>query len=188
LKGTWDFDRDPLLALARGDPAPFERFVQQETATLLAFFLRLGATRAEAEDLAQELFLKLFRHAETYQPSGRFEPFVFRVARNAWIDRTRRVEVRATGGDDDPGQAGAAALAGEESSPGLDLERREEAQRARAALAALSPAHRMVFELGVLQEVSYAEIAQLLEIPEGTVKSRMFHAVRKLRERLEGNE
>jgi len=189
LKGTWDSDRDPLVALQAGDAALFEAFVADESPTFLAFFRRLGVGPSEAEDLVQEVFLKLFRHADTYQPSGRFEAFAFRIARNAWIDRSRRRGVRprlvsAAGDDDDGDQPG---LEVPDTGPGPEArtETLEEAGRVGAALSQLSEGQRMVFELGVVQELAYHEIARLLEIPEGTVKSRMFHAVRKLRSLLE---
>jgi RNA polymerase sigma-70 factor (ECF subfamily) len=188
LNGTWDSDRDPLVALRAGDPAPFEAFVAAEGRTFLGFFRRLGASASEAEDLAQEVFLKLFRHADTYTPSGRFEAFAFRIARNAWIDRARRRAARPRLVTGDAGEGAGDGLLDSERAPGPGPEalaaRHEEAGRVRRALARLSDAHRMVFELGVVQELPYAEVARLLEVPEGTVKSRMFHAVRRLRELL----
>jgi len=189
LKGSWDSDRDPLTALREGDPAPFEAFVAAEGTSFLGFFRRLGASPGEAEDLVQELFLKMFRHAPTYQASGRFAAFAFRIARNAWIDRQRRraAAPRPTGEEQDSDRARALADARDPGSPPADaLERAEDAARVRRALARLPEHQRLVFELGVLQELSYDEIGGLLEIPEGTVKSRMFYAVRKLREELEG--
>lgn len=189
MPGTWDTDRDPLEALAAGERGPFEAFVASATPTFLGFFRRLGADEAEAEDLAQEVFLKLFRQARTYTPSGRFAPFAFRVARNAWIDRRRRaaVQVRGAGGEEAEGEPGARAEArfvDRAPLPEQILARREEAERVRAALRSLPEGQRLVFELGVVQELPYGEIGALLEIPEGTVKSRMFHAVRRLRELL----
>lgn len=188
MKGTWDFDQDPLAALRGGDPGPFEDFVRLETTTFLGFFRRLGAAPAEAEDLTQELFLKLFRHAETYQTQGRFAGFAFRVARNAWIDRSRRRAHRAgeAAGGAAPDDVSALDLASQSrhEEPGVGLARREEVARLHAALADLPERHRLVFELGVLQELPYGEISSLLHIPVGTVKSRMFHAVRKLRDAL----
>jgi RNA polymerase sigma-70 factor, ECF subfamily len=188
LAGTWETDGDPLEALAAGDRSPFEDFVRRSTPQFLGFFRRLGADEPEAEDLIQETFLKLFQSARTYRPDGRFAPFAFRIARNAWIDRRRRsaVQARAAGGEESE-----AALPGVERaavdrspSPGEALEEREEVARLREALATLPEHQRLVFELGVVQGLPYAEISAALEIPEGTVKSRMFHAVRRLRELL----
>ena len=58
MRETWDSEHDPLVALRGGDAGPFEAFVTSETATFLGFFLRLGASRPEAEDLVQDLFMK----------------------------------------------------------------------------------------------------------------------------------
>ena len=189
MKGTWDSDRDPLVALQAGNPGLYEDFVSLESTTFLAFFRRIGASRSEAEDLVQDVFLKMFRNVSTYQPSGRFEAYAFRVARNAWIDRQRRRAARPRlvgSGRDEEDERSLLETAAEMPSPRLVAEQKEEAGRVQAALDHLSEGHRLVFELGVVQELAYSEISRLLEIPEGTVKSRMFHAVRKLREVLEG--
>lgn len=174
------------MALREGDATLFEAFVRAESRTFLAFFRRLGATSAEAEDLVQDLFLKMFRHADSYQPSGKFQAYAFRIARNAWIDHRRRSASRplAAGGVAEDEDAPALGVEASEPSPPALAERGEEARRILDALATLSEGQRMVFELGVVQELAYAEIAGVLGIPEGTVKSRMFHAVRNLREAL----
>ena len=191
MKGTWDSTRDPLVALRAGDSSLFEAFVAGETGTFLGFFRRLGVGAAEAEDLVQDVFLKLFRQADNYQPNGRFQAFAFRIARNAWIDRSRkaahrprRIEGSGEDGDDFAGLQ----LCSDEALPSQLAERAEEAGRVELALVQLSEGQRLVFELGVVQELPYSEIAQALEIPEGTVKSRMFHAVRKLKDVLSGAE
>jgi RNA polymerase sigma-70 factor (ECF subfamily) len=166
----------------------FEEFVHTEAPTLIGFFVRLGAERGEAEDLTQEVCLKLYRNAATYQAQQAFPAYVLRVARNAWIDRRRRGAVGPRPSSLSAGkEAGARELAlpSVVSDPGHALGVREEAQRLMAALGELSSGHRMVFELAVLQERPYAEIASELGIPVGTVKSRVFHAVRKLRDVIE---
>jgi RNA polymerase sigma-70 factor (ECF subfamily) len=193
LKGGWDHEGDPLEALRTGDPTPFETFVETHTGTFLSFFRRHGAGPTEAEDLVQETFLKLFRNVHTYQPSGRFRAYAFRVARNAWVDRTRRRAGIPGGGHEGRGARAEAHEEGvgevEALEPAIGpldrLQRREEAGRVRAAVGELGEAHRSVFELAVVEGLPYGEIAALLEIPEGTVKSRMHHALRKLRGKLE---
>ncbi len=185
MKGTWDSDRDPLVALRDGDATLFEDFVRCESRTFLSFFRRLGALPAEAEDLVQDLFLKMFRHANTYQPSGKFQAFAFRIARNAWIDHRRKCAVQPAAGRGQSAQeerdAPVLQVPTDKPAPSVVMERKEEAERVLGALSSLSEGQRLVFELGVVQELPYGEIAALLEIPEGTVKSRMFHAVRNLR-------
>lgn len=233
MRAEWNGDRDPLSALGagRGDGL-FADFVRLETDTFLGFFRRLGAGREEAEDLTQELFVRLYRHAPRYRPSERFAPLCFRVARNAWIDAQRRRAVRppealgageSSGAGDgrgpgrDPGRdpgdvagdggagGGGGGWGGGFGAPGrargsrsdaLDTEHRDvrelaperaaeigdAAAHVERAIAQLSEGQRAVFELGLVQELPYPEIAAVLDIPVGTVKSRMFHALRRLRE------
>ncbi len=183
MKGSWDEGPDPLSALRDGDPGRFEAFVRSETGTLVGFFLRQGAERAEAEDLTQEVFLRLFRSSTHYDARDRFSAYTWRVARNAWIDRKRRRVFRGEGGEDERGPFGG-DLPDEHEAVLDGMERSEEAGKVHSALARLSETHRLVFELGVVQELPYATIADMLSVPVGTVKSRMFHAVRKLRELL----
>ncbi|MEO2094029.1 MAG: RNA polymerase sigma factor [bacterium] len=189
MKESSDADRDPLLALQGGDVTLFESFVRSESGRFLAFFRRLGARPSEAEDLVQDLFLKMFRHAHTYQPAGKFEAYAFRIAKNTWIDHQRRRAVRPfwrSGQAEDDDRAPELCVRSDSPSPGEAAERKEAARTVMDALATLSEGQRLVFELGVLQELPYAEISALLEIPEGTVKSRMHHALRKLRAAIEG--
>lgn len=189
LKDTWDGALDPLEALREGRQGPFEAFVRTESRRFLAFFDRLGAPRAEAEDLVQETFLKLFRLAASpdtaYAAQGRFLPFALRVAKNAWIDRRRRNASRPRSRGSEAEELALERAASGAPAPGTVLETNEESARIRAAVDALSDTHRLVFELGVFEERPYAEISEILEIPVGTVKSRMHNAVRKVRAALE---
>jgi RNA polymerase sigma-70 factor (ECF subfamily) len=196
VKDSWDGTQDPLAALRAGRPAPFEEFVRSETRTFLAYFVRLGATRSEAEDLAQETFLKLFRSAAassatSYDVRGQFAGYAFRVARNVWIDRIRRTRGAGPGPMGDVTESQAAVdhrLDRSAASPEDGLVRREGAEVVREAVATLSEGHRIVFELAVVEELPYAAIAEALDIPLGTVKSRMHSAVARVRGALEERE
>lgn len=182
MTSSWNLSCDPLEALRAGDAEPFEAFVPLGLAALTGFFRRRGADRDEAEDLSQDVLMKLVQNADQYQPDGRFAAYVFRVARNRWIDSRRRAGARpqlAALELDDPKRRPEPVDPGQQ--PGEQLEVADEAQRVQAALQGLSPAHQEVFELGVIQELGYAEIGATLGIPVGTVKSRMFHALRALR-------
>lgn len=186
--GSRDEPPDPLDALRGGDSRPFEAFVAEWTGRLLGFFRRLGAGRSEAEDLTQDVFLKVYRSTPTYEARSAFGAYVLRVARNAWIDRHRRQAARpgTTGTDTRDGEHARELPDPRAEDPTTRAETGEESARLRAALARLPATHADVFELAVLQERPYAEIAELLHIPVGTVKSRVFHALRKLRAELEG--
>jgi RNA polymerase sigma-70 factor (ECF subfamily) len=185
----WQLPCDPLLALQNGDTGPFETFVTLHSRTLIAFFKSRGAALTRAEDLSQEVFVRLFRHADRYTPQERFQAYCFRVARNVWIDDLRRSGVRpeaeGAGGEDDlPIEEPVAPPV----DPLAQLSGLEEEQRLRRLIGVLPERQRSVFELAVLGELAYPEIADVLGIPVGTVKSRMFHAVRRLREVLDSEE
>ena len=182
----WQLPCDPLLALQQGDPGPFESFVRLHARTMMAYFRQRGAPSARCEDLAQEVFLKLHQGAARYRPEERFSSYCFRIARNVWIDECRRAGVRpelARGGEESELEP-----VREPVAPPLDptagLVAAEEGEAVLRLLATLPEAHRVVFELAVLGELGYGEIATRLGIPLGTVKSRMFYAVRRLREEL----
>ena len=186
MRERWDGKRDPLAALAVGRPELFEEFVTTEVGSLLGFFRRLGAGPGEVEDLVQETVLKLFRGAQNYQPSGRFEAYAFRAARNVWIDSRRRAAVR----ERTTPESEEAVLPLVEDAPGREPEPFEELQleeRSKALYAAvrrLDAIHREAFELGVMQGLPYIEVSELLGVPVGTIKSRVYNAVQRLREDL----
>ena len=170
-------DFELMLRARDGDRAAFARIVSLHQGRLVNLFRRLGADVHGAEDCAQETFLRLYRSLDRYEPRAPFAAFLYTIARHAWVDWSRRktrqeAQIVQTIGTMDAGlKAAPEALADDR----LDL---------RAAVARLPEHLRLVVGLGVEDGLGYAEIAALLGIPVGTVKSRMFFAVRALREAL----
>ena len=175
---------DMLARFRDGDPDAFQAIVGEYEARLVQFFYRLCWDRDQAEDFTQDLFMKLLRGARRYQPQGRLATFIFRVATNLWIDYYRSTkpkgrlysldQVMLTGepvvkSDREP------------AAPGDRLILGEEKEQLRRALRSLTEPHRLVLELAVYQEIPYSQISTVLEIPVGTVKSRMHNCVRALR-------
>lgn len=190
MNKNWDGDRDPLAALADGNPELFEVFVRTEMGTLMGFFRRLGGSQAEIEDLVQDTVVKLFRSANLYSANDRFEAYVFRAARNVWIDSRRRAGVRGpvlSGSNEETSQL-MANVVGPEREPFERLEASERAEILSQAVLKLDEAHRIAFELGVIQGLAYSDVAQIIGIPVGTVKSRVHNAVGKLRDSLNAEE
>jgi RNA polymerase sigma-70 factor (ECF subfamily) len=183
-----------------GDDEAFSGFVREFEARLIQFFYRLCWDRARAEDLTQTLFLKMLRASARYRPEGKLSTFVFRAATNLWIDHYRserperqiasleQVLVARNDRGGDPACEGRPVRHGEIAEPAMDpadqAERGEDAARLRAAVERLTTPHRLVFELAVLQQLPYAEVGAILDVPVGTVKSRMHNTVRVLRELL----
>lgn len=187
-------DIDYLAAYRAGDRQAFRGLVTAYRDRMVQFFFRLCWDRDKAEDLAQDLFLKLLLRSKRYRPEGKMATFVYRVATNLWIDHYRAMrprprfhsidQVMLPSGDEGP----RFEHASNEATPAEKLARLEERDAMRQALENLTEPHRLVFELAVYQERPYAEISELLGIPVGTVKSRMHNAVAALKQRLGGGD
>lgn len=181
---------DLLASYQQGDRNAFRQLVDQYRDRMVQFFYRLCWDRDRAEDLTQDLFLKLILGSKRYRPEGKMATFVYRVATNLWIDHYRQQKPRPKLQSldqvvmSDGEIAPAMPLPGREPMPMQVLSDREERQALQAALERLTEPHRLVFELAVYQERPYAEISELLGIPVGTVKSRMHNAVAALKQLL----
>jgi RNA polymerase sigma-70 factor (ECF subfamily) len=133
-----------------------------------------------AGDLLQEVFLRLHRFAHRVDPERPLEPWLYRVTVNqscTWVKRRRWMQ---------PIEEIADWLAGDyRNLPPQHLERREERQALEQALVALPLAHRIAIVLYYINDLSVREIAEILEIPAGTVKSRLYYGRKALKEQLE---
>lgn len=175
-----------LMCQAReGDVQAFSCLFARHRERVEAFLFRLFWDREKAEDGAQEVFLRLWMSRCRYEPRARFTTFLFQVAHNYWLDQLRKtgarpfeVDLTAELESRTPGKALRAPAATE---PHHQLFVRYRQWRIRQAIAQLPEAHRAVFVLVHLEGRRLREAAEILEIPVGTVKSRMHAAVRLLR-------
>ena len=140
---------------------------------LLNFFWRQGVQYSEGEDLVQETYMRLWKYRGEYRPSAKLSTFLFLLARQVRIDALRRQTRQESWGRE--AATSAASAVGR-------VDAREDV---RWALAQLSDPLRDVVELGVFQDLPYAEVGEILGIPVGTVKSRMSNALKKLKEVLD---
>lgn len=164
-----------MLRVRNGDHDAFSVVMRTYEKKVLNFFIRLGV-QYDAEDLTQQTFLRLYRYRDRYEATAKVSTFLFLIARQVWIDelrkRTRRKKLAESVAKETEGATERSAADEVAASGTVDLQ---------AALHTLPEEMRLVIELGVYQDLPYAEIAQILEIPEGTVKSRMFNALAQLR-------
>ncbi len=182
---------EDLLARFRdGDESAFDELVGAFEARLVQFFYRLCWDRARAEDFAQQVFLKLLRGVGTYTPEGKLATYVFRIATNVWIDHYRAARPRQRLYSLDQAMSNGFEPAADtaQRSPLDRVEHDEERARLKGAIERLTEPHRLVFELAIYQELPYAEVAEVLGIPVGTVKSRMHNSVKALKEFLAERE
>jgi len=185
---------DYLARYQQGDAQAFRQLVDCYRDRMVQFFYRLCWDRDRAEDLAQDLFLKLLLGSKRYRPEGKLVTFVYRVATNLWIDHYRQARPRprfysydqAMLPDDD--DAPRREFASDVATPAQQAADAEEKVVLRRALERLTEPHRIVFELAVYQQLPYAEISDLLGIPVGTVKSRMHNSVAALKEAMAAGE
>ncbi len=179
---------DELLSRARQrDADALSELVQVYSTRVYGLLFRLTGNRDVAEDLMQETFLRLLRTIEAYEHVGRFESWLFRIAANLARDRARQ---RARRGEhlsiDVPvtGELDADRSRNERSGPHDQAERAESGRRLTAALQKLPPADREMVLLRHYSELSFKEIAELLDIPLGTALARAHRALQRLRSEL----
>jgi RNA polymerase sigma-70 factor (ECF subfamily) len=169
-----------MLRVRNGDPAAFSTVMKTYEKKVLNFFIRLGV-QYDAEDLTQQTFLRLYRYRDRYEPKAKVSTFLFLMARQVWIDelrkRNRRKKLVESLAKETAGDVARSAADEVAATGTTDLQQ---------ALTTLPEDMRIVIELGVYQELPYSEIAKILDIPEGTVKSRMFNALAQLRRLLAG--
>ena len=180
-----DPDRELVERWQAGDEKAFEELIDRHQSRIYRLLYRMMGNREDAEDLTQETFLSLHRHGHRFRAEARFSTFVYRVAANAALNRRRslgrgraRVEKlkhRQAAGDDLP----SSPRDPEDSTLGAEL-----SAHVRAALEELSPSLRMPVILYDIEGLAYGEIAKVLGIAEGTVKSRIHRARQALREQL----
>lgn len=148
-----------------------------------ALMMKAGADRELAEDITQDVMLNVWNKAHLYHPErGSVSGWVYTIARNARIDRLRRGSSRAH--EDVSGMEIASDAAGAEE----EVAANERADRVAEALVTLPEEQRRIIDYAYMHDMSQAEIAQKLQVPLGTVKSRMRLAYAKLRQKLEGLE
>src|SRR5262245_2588630 len=180
-----------LQRAARGDRPAFEELYRRLAPSVMSFLHHLTGDRGLAEDATQETFVKAWRAASRFDPArGKVRTWLFQIAKNhAWNALPRWRRLRGAGesfGDDALGADPAAPAAPAAGAPEAHARREELAEALSRAIAGLSETLRAVFVLVRIEGHSYADVAAVLDVPVGTVKSRMAAAEAYLRERLKG--
>ena len=163
-------DIELMQKTAEGSLAAFETLVDRYQQKMLNYFLRMGVN-TDGEDLVQETFVKLYRSRLRYRPTAKFSTYLYTIARSVWIDRVRKSDR----------QSRLKEAMGEETDTQLPAPATDQHLDVREALGLLPERLRSVVVLSVFEGMRYHEIADILEIPEGTVKSRMHTAMNQLR-------
>lgn len=169
----------------RGDTAAFEELVRLYQDKIYALAWQLSGNQADAEDLAQEAFVKAYYALKGFRHEADFGTWLHRITVNQWINLKRRE--RPALSLDEPVQTGDGEVRREPAAasegPAEALEREEFQRFVRRALGEISREHRVVLVLREMHEMSYEEIARVLDCSLGTVKSRISRARTALKER-----
>lgn len=173
-------DRAAMRRMSRGEADALAEVYDRHARLLYSLSLRIVRLEADAEDVLQEVFAQVWRQASRYDTGrGTVIGWLVTLTRSRALDRLRRGRARPQGTDDEQ-----AALELPDMSPGIDLTLVSEQRAAavRAALEALSDAQRVPLELAYYEGLSQSEIAERLNIPLGTIKTRMRQALLRLRD------
>jgi RNA polymerase sigma-70 factor, ECF subfamily len=174
--GTLDESDTSLVEKAKqGDRAAIDRLVAKHWPRLLNMVYHLVGHREDAEDLAQETFAKALQRLDSFQGRSQFFTWLYRIATNLAISQRRRRRVETVrpreGLDLDQQRSGDAEVA-----PVNRLADAEQIDRLRASIARLDPERRAVLVLRDVDGLDYEQIAEILQIPAGTVRSRLHRA------------
>jgi RNA polymerase sigma-70 factor (ECF subfamily) len=180
-------DRAIVVAVLGGQQHRFEELVTRYQSQIVNYVCRMLGNYEDAVDLSQDVFLKAYSALGSYKPQYPFPAWLFRIARNAAIDEIRKRRL-VTVSLDAPVELEDGSVGREVESPGLDPEDAylgaELADRVSAAIDELPDKYREAIILRHAADLSYDEIAEALELPLGTVKTRIFRARDALRRSL----
>ena len=181
-------DQQVVVWAQDGDEAAFRELIRRYQRPIFSIIYRMVGDRELAEDLAQETFIKVLNAIDSYRPEHKFSSWIFKIANNAAIDHLRRRELETLSLDGAPDaitaeRQGATALQVRDraESPLDEMEARELGSQIERAIARLRPEYRSCIMLRHVEGRAYEEIAEILGLPLGTVKTYIHRARAELR-------
>ena len=181
-------DQDVVLEARAGRQAAYRELVRRYERPIFSLIYRMVRNREQAEDLSQETFVKALNAIESYRPEYKFSSWIFKIANNAAIDHLRRRDLDTLSLDGSPNattadeiEATALQVGDRAQGPLAELESRELGSAIEEAIGRLRPEYRSCILLRHVEGMAYEEIAQLLDLPLGTVKTYIHRARNELR-------
>ncbi|MGO9075098.1 MAG: RNA polymerase sigma factor, partial [Terriglobales bacterium] len=187
--GESSTDAEVMLRVKAGDQSAFDYLVQKYRRPLVSFMYRMARNSAAAEDLAQEVFLRVYRSRTSYEPSAKFTTWLYRIATNLAVNHardTRHERPENTVRLDEPDQetGNTPDLADESLSAEEQILKRERLAAIRSKVNALPERQRIAVIMHKYQQMDYRQIAGVLKLSESATKSLLFRAYETLREQL----
>ncbi|MEO8615318.1 MAG: sigma-70 family RNA polymerase sigma factor [Luteolibacter sp.] len=176
-----------MLRVGEGDHAAFRQLVERHQNAVIGTVAKMLGNPSEAEDIAQQVFLRIWRHAKRYRPDAKFTTYLFTITRNLVFNETRRKSrKKEVSSDEREENSNLAVEASPDRQPDAEVLQAELQQKVDEAIAALPEAQRMAVVLRRYEQLSYEEIAKVLDLSVSAVKSLLFRARTSLREALSG--
>jgi RNA polymerase sigma-70 factor (ECF subfamily) len=175
-------DAQLVEAAMAGNRAAFGQLVSRYQNRLFSSLVYVTGSAEAAEDIAQDAVLQAFRKLNTFQRASGFYTWLYRIAFNLAVSQRRRERVHAS--LDEAREARGHEPADPAPGPGSRLDSEERVASVQAGLAALSEEHRAILLLREVEECSYEQIAEILDLPVGTIRSRLHRARLQLRDQL----
>jgi len=174
---SMDSDSALVMSIGTGDKTAFRDLVERHKKSAYSIALGLVGNKDDAYDISQEAFLRVYKSAKTFDKTQPFQPWFYTIIANlsrTWLKRRTSRDHRMVDLDD------ASYLLVSDDDPEATLVRKEQISRLRTALTQLSFDDREIIVLQHFRNLSYDEIATMLEIPRGTVMSRLYYARKRL--------
>lgn len=186
-------DTELMQLVKKDDFAAFDELYNRYSSPVRRFLFSLTWDQDTAEDYLQEVFLSLYKARDRYEPSGKFSTYIFEIAKNHYIGQKRKAKRRSpelslSTEAQDGFKPFENISANERIEPEVHLLEDYRRFRIRQAISLLPEGQRLVFVMAHLEDIKYGDIADVLKVPVGTVKSRMHAAVRTLRDLLKEDE
>jgi RNA polymerase sigma-70 factor, ECF subfamily len=181
-----DYDAELMLRVKDGDSASFGVLLEKHRTSVVHFLYRMVQNAAVAEELAQEVFLRVYRSRATYEPTAKFTTWLFRIATHLALNtlrdgRNERLEERL---DDDTGDVPVRQVSDGRPSVEQRMVYQARLDEVRRAIGALPEKQRAAVLMHKYEEMEYSQIAKVLNCSESAIKSLLFRAYETLRARL----
>src|SRR5258706_15078982 len=184
-------DADIVNLAQQGRDAAFRELVRRYERPVFSLIFRMVRDRETSEDLAQDAFIKVLNHIDRYRPEFKFSSWLFKIANNVAIDHLRRRQIDTISIEGSPdavtaerARATSVTVTSGGESPLEELESKELGAAIEKAIARLRPEYRACIILRHVEDYSYDEIAEIVKLPLGTVKTYIHRARQELREDL----
>jgi RNA polymerase sigma-70 factor (ECF subfamily) len=186
LAATLDLDAELMLRVKEGDGASFAILLEKHRSPVIHFLYRMVQNQAVAEELAQEVFLRVYRSRESYEPTAKFTTWLFRIATHLALNslrdgKNRRFEERL---EDDSSETPARQVSDQRPTVEQNMVYQARLDEVRRAVAMLPEKQRAAVLMHKYEEMEYSQIAKVLNCSESAIKSLLFRAYETLRARL----